>query len=328
MLHLDFSCTQRLMTPVSSNTQKDSLEDRVCAIFSSVFLLVDAGFHLLAAAYKGFAWTVVQISCKNPSDYYKEAYSHFVKALSCTSMVPFALVGFICPSALSKKLQEYLGWKSCLKNTSGITKKNKELEKELQSKNEEIDKLQLQVDLLKERTLNTSQNNLPPLEESLVSAEMTTPDFSHAEDLMSVNSDSDDEFVDAEDPYSLIETLKRELQLAKGEIERLNKQSPPGLALFSTLKDRLPYNQLLLIKKFAEKDFSSAISIYKYASADLKEEIDDTFREKLQADFCNLSNIEKTTIVQVFEGLLPKHNFSSVWHPVESALSTVINSFI
>ena len=226
MLYLDFSCTQRLMTPVSPDI-KDSLEDRVYAVFSSIFLTVDASVHLLAAAYKSFIWTVSQISRKNPPDYYKEAYSHFVKALRCTSMIPVgSLVGFICPGKFqSKKLQEYLGWKASLTNTSE-TIENKRLKEELQSKNEEIERLKLQIDSCNKIIPSTvSENNPKFLEDSLVSYRMTAPDSFRSEDIMSVSSDSDTEFVDAlEDASGLNKMLEKELQSKNEEIEGLKSQ--------------------------------------------------------------------------------------------------------
>lgn len=212
---LTFSCTQSLMTPVSPNTQKDSLEDRVCALASSVFLLVDASFHLLAAAYKGFAWTAAQIFRKNPPDYYKEAYSHFIKALRCTSVIPIgSLVGVIDPS-IFQSLQEYLGWKGSLANTSE-TIENKTLK-------EEIKRLKLQVDSLNKIIPSAvSQDNSQSPKANLASAEMANAN-SYVEDTISLSSD--EEFVDAVGEFrDLNEMLEKESLSKNEEIKRLKLQ--------------------------------------------------------------------------------------------------------
>ena len=190
-------------------------------------MLVDASVHLLAATYKSFIWTASQISRKNPPDYYKEAYPHLVKALRCSSVILFgSLVGFICPNVFqSEKLQEYLGWKASLRNNYK-TIENKELKEKLQSKNEEIEGLKLQINPCNKIIPSTVlENNSQFLEGNLIPDRMTAPGSSRAEDIMSVNSDSDTEFADAlEDASGLNKMLEKELQSKNEEIERLTSQ--------------------------------------------------------------------------------------------------------
>ncbi len=334
MLYLDlhFFCTQRLMTPISSNIQKGSLEDRVCAIFSSVFLLVDASFHLLAAAYKGFHWTVSQISRKNPSDYYKEAYSHFVKALCCASIIPFgSLVGVVDPSILqSKKLQEYLGWKASLTDASEITENNQTLEEELQSKNEEIKRLKPQVDSLKEITVSTaSQNNLESPEKILVSTNMVNPGSSSRKSIISLGSE-DDVFLDAiEETSDLNETLEEELQSKNEEIKRLKSQINLLNKILSPLETLHPYNQVLVIQKTLNKSITDTPAIYEYLSDPVKREINDAFQPKLNMSFpqyCAQINPDVDSASDIFTGLLSKHTFWSCTSPKEASISAVINT--
>ena len=100
-----------------------------------------------------------------------------------------------------------MGWKASLTNTSE-TIKNKTLEKELSSKNEEIKRLKLQVDSLKEITASTVSQNNPQRS------------FSR-ESIISLDSE-DDVFLDAtEETSDLNEMLEKELQLKNKEIEEI-----------------------------------------------------------------------------------------------------------
>jgi hypothetical protein len=308
------------MTPVSSNIQKGSLEDRVCAIFSSVFLLVDASFHLLAATYKGFSWAASQISHKNPSDYSKEAYPHLIKALCCASIIHFgSLVGVISPSVFqSKKLQEYLGWKASLTDASETTENNQTLEEELQSKNEEMQRPDSQIDPLKEITPNTSQDT----SQSLNSLVFQT------EDSMSVISDI--EFVDAiESTSGLNEMLEKELLSKNEEIQRLNSQTVLLNKILSPLKTLHPYNQVLVIQKALNKSITDTPAIYEYLSDQVKREINDAFQPKLNISFpqyCAQINPDVDSASAIFTGLLSKHTFWSYQNPKEASISAFINT--
>lgn len=326
MLYLDFSCTQRLMTPISPDI-KDSLEDRVCAVFSSIFLLVDASVHLFAATYKGFGWTASQISRKHPSDYYKEAYPHLIKALCCTSMIFFSsLVGFICPNVFqSKKLQEYLGWKASLTNDSKTTEDSKTLEKELQSKSEEIERLKLQIDSFKEITPSTVPGNNPQF-----LTRMIAPDSFRAEDIMSMSSDSDIEFADAlEDVSGLNKILEKELQSKNEEIEGLKSQIDLLNKILSPLTTLHFYNQVLVIQKALNKSIIDTPTIYKYLSNPVKQEITAAFQGKFKKNFfqfCNQTNPDIDSASQTLTELLDKHTFRYLTNPKEGSISAVINT--
>lgn len=328
---LTFSCTQSLMNPVSPNTQKDSLEDRVCALFSIVSLLVDASFHLFAATYKGFGWTAFQISRKNPPDYYKEAYSHFIKALCCASMIPVgSLAGFICPGKFqSKKLQEYLRWQIPT-NISEITEDNKTLEKELQLKNEEIERLKLQIGSPNTVIFPTvSENNSQSLEDSLV--RMANSDSLCVEDIMSMSSDSDVEFVDALDDVSdLNKTLEKELQSKNEEIEKLKLQKDLLNKILSPIKTLHFYNQILVIQKALNKSITDTPTVYEYLSDPVKQKIADSFQNKLKMNFLQFCDQEKpdidsTSISDIFADLLKEHPLG--WLDLkDTSISTVINT--
>ncbi|PWU15501.1 MAG: hypothetical protein C5B45_02290 [Chlamydiae bacterium] len=330
MLYLDlhFSCTQRLMTP--AYRQKGSLEDRVCATFFSVSLLVDASIHLFAATYKGFGWAASQISRKNPPDYYKEAYSHLIKALRYFSMAPFgSLAGFIYPSVFqSKKLQEYLGWKLPLRSTSETMEKTT-LREELQSKNAEIERLKSQIDsLAKSLVPNVLQDDLPSLEDSLV--RMANSGSLCAEDIMSVSSDSDVEFVDAlEDVSGLNKTLEKELQLKSKEIEKLKLQIDFLNKILSPIGNLCPYNQILVIQKTLNKSIGDTPTVYEYLSDPVKKEITNAFQDKCKMNFLQFCDQKKPDIdstSQIFTELLSKHNFRSWSNPKETSISAVINT--
>lgn len=329
MLHLDsnFSSTQRLVTP--AYTQNGSLEDRICAVFSSVFLLLDTSIHLLTAAYKGFVWTVFQISCKNPPDYYKEAYSHFIKALLCASMIPFgSLSGFIFPSVFqSKELQEYLRWQIPINISETI--ENKMLKEELQSKNKEIKGLKLEIDSLKEITaLTVSENNPQSPEESLGSVKIANLSFSSRESMISL--DSEDEYVDAiEHTNGINETLEKELLSKNEEIKRLKSQKSLLDKILSRLETLHSYNQILVIQKALNKSMTDTPIIYEYLPISVKKEINEAFQCKLHTNFlqfCTQTNPDIKATDDVFTDLLNKHTFISLLHPKETSISTLINT--
>lgn len=268
------------------NQDEGSLESRVCGLFASIFLLLDASFHLFAGIYNSFAWTARQV-LQMPTDH--QVFPHFSKAFYSALMIPSgSLRGMLNPRVFeSKKLQTYLGW-----NVS-LTKDLDTIEKALK-------------------------------------------DPSSTEETSSITSENE-VFEDAqEEPYSLddkIQALEKALHSIKKENTKLKDQLAEGFSceLFASLKDRLPYNQVLLIKKFTQKYTTSAPSIYKYAIDSIQKEINSAFNRAFQMDFCAFCiqespNIESASLL--LEELLKKHNFSSFTNPAEATLSTVINSFL
>ncbi|MEK7340307.1 MAG: hypothetical protein AABZ92_06325, partial [Verrucomicrobiota bacterium] len=261
---------------------------------------------------------------KNPPDYYKEAYSHFVKALCCASIIPFgSLVGVVNPSIFqSKKLQEYLGWKSSLENTSE-TIENKTLK-------EEIERLKLQVDSLKEITVSTaSQNNLESPEKILVSTNMVNPGSSSRKSIISLGSE-DDVFLDAiEETSDLNETLEEELQSKNEEIKRLKSQINLLNKILSPLETLHPYNQVLIIQKTLNKSITDTPAIYEYLSDQVKREINDAFQPKLNMNFpqyCAQINPDVDSASDIFTGLLSKHTFWSCTSPKDASISAFVNT--
>lgn len=359
-LDVHFSCAQRMITPVCSNTQKGSLEDRVCAIFSSIFLIVDASFHLLAATYKGFGWTAFQISRKNPPDYYKEAYSHFIKVLLYTPIIffmPFScLLGFISPSVFqSEKLQKYLGWKASLINNSK-TIENKKLKEELRSIREEFESLKLQINSCDKIVSPTvSENDLPCLEDRLNG--MVNPASLRTEDIVSVSSESDEEFVDAIENTSILdEKLEKEILLKDQEIEKLksqidllNKSLSSNILqrksltenLFSAKTDLLDkilfplknlhcYNQVLVVHEALSKSIEDTSIIYGYLSESVKEKIDKAFQHSALKmsflQFCNQETPHIEPASQILKKLLDEHTFRYWSNPKEGSICTIIKT--
>ncbi|MGL5626727.1 MAG: hypothetical protein ACRDDW_04310 [Candidatus Rhabdochlamydia sp.] len=288
---VDFSCTQRLMGFPTSNQDKESLEARVCGLFASFFLLLDASFHLLTGIYKGFAWTAYQV-LQTPTDY--QVLSHFSKALYSVPLIPFAsLFGIINPRIFeSKTLQEYLGWEVSL------TKNLDTIEKALKSNNNEDSSSTADTHSI------TSENE--------------------------VFEDAQEELFSFEDK---IQALEKALRSLKKENIKLKNQLAKGFScdLFESLKDRLPYNQILLIKKFSEKYTTSAPSIYNYAIDSIQKEINSAFNSKFQMNFCTFC-IQETPNIELasrlFKELLNKHSFNSFTNPTEATLGTVINAFL
>ncbi len=179
-----------------------------------------------------------------------------------------------------------------------------------------------------------------PLTKNLDTAEnallTNSKDSSSTEDTTSITSENEI-FEDAqEELYSLdnkIQSLEKELRSLKKENTKLKNQLAEGFSceLFASLKDRLPYNQILLIKKFTEKYITSAPSIYRYATDSTKKEINNAFNSTFQMDFCAFCiqespNIELASCL--LKELLNKHSFNSFKHPTEATLGSVINSFL
>lgn len=295
MPSLDFSSTRRLMGIWQPNQNDASLEVRVCGVFASVFLLLDASFHLLAGIYNSFAWTAHQ-ALQTPTNHL--ILSHFLKALYSIPLIPFASIfGIINPHIFeSEKLQDYLGWR---------------------------------VPLIK--NLDTMENALPD------TINLSSSEGSYnTEEVQSITSENE-VFEDAqEELYSLedkIQALEKALRSIKKENTSLKNQLAGGFSceLFASLKDRYPYNQILLIKKFTEKYTTSAPSIYRYAIDSIQEEINYAFNREFQMDFCAFCIQESPNIElasSFLKKLLDKHNFNSFKNPAEATLATVINRFL
>jgi hypothetical protein len=305
---------------ISACIEKHSLESRVCAVFSSIFLLIDASIHLWAVTYKGFAWTASQISGKNSSNDYKEASSHLIKALLCLSMIPFAsLVGFIYPSVFqSKKLQEYLEWQTPA-NVSEIIKNNQTLEKELKSKNQEIERLKLEIDSLT-RTIpsSASQDSLPSLEISVLT-ERTHPNSSCAEDLGSSSSDSEEEFVDARENTS---DLNEEIEKLKLQTDLLHK-------ILSPIGTLCPHNQILIIQKALHKSMVDTPIIYKYLLDSVQQKITTAFQKNLRMSFlqfCTQKNPDIDSTSAIFTDLLKEHPLG--WLELKDASISTFIGFV
>lgn len=303
-MRLDFSCTQRLMfnpRTMSANVENNSdLESRVCRLFASAFFLVDTGFHLLAGSYKGFVWTAARILRQNPTSYYEESYSHFTKMAYCAFFILFgSLLGLIRPSIFqSEAIQEHLGWKPFPSN---------------------IPDQESQVRGVKRLTSDS---------EKIVHRSS----FSVRNECTDSLSSDDEDFEDAVEVLSLSEVGTNPKELEKENL-RLKKQLAEGFncELFSSLKDRYSYNQILLIKKFTEKYFSSAPTIFKYTSDDVKEKINAVFLENFQRDFCEFcvsTNPNIRLASQLLTKLLDQHKFSTLINPTEATLRTVISSFL
>lgn len=136
-----------------------------------------------------------------------------------------------------------------------------------------------------------------------------------------------------EDAQEELYSLEDKIQALEKENTRLKNQLAEGFSceLFASLKDRYPYNQILLIKKFTEKYITSAPSIYRYAIDSIQKEINHAFNREFQMDFCAFCiqespNIELASLL--LKKLLSEHSFNSFKNPAEATLGTVINAFL
>jgi hypothetical protein len=208
----------------------------------------------------------------------------------------------------------HLGWKASLIDASETTENNQTLEEELQSKNEEIKRLKLQVASLKELTVSTN---------------MVNPGSSFRKNIISLDSE-DDVFLDAtEETSDLNEPLEEELQSKNEEIERLKSQINLLNKILSPLETLHPYNQVLVIQKTFNKSITDTPVIYEYLSDQVKKEINDAFQPKLNMSFpqyCAQINPDVDSASDIFIGLLSKHTFWSCTSPKETSISAVINT--
>lgn len=299
MLSIYFSCTQRLMTPINPDVQKNGrfLESRVSSLAASLFLFLDMTFHLLAGTFKGFVWARNRVLHKiTPNDY----YPHFVKALSYAPLIPFGTaLGMICPSAFqSKKLQEYLGWKVI----------------HIRSQTSQTENVEVRFNL------HPSSNVIYPLIDQKSEGDnlsLTSEEF----------QDTLEDFDSLEEPA--LQLLKTQLQAAKEEITRIKPQSNLLDKILSPLAVRHSYNQVLVMQKLINKSILDTPAIYHYVSDPIKEEINNAFQKEFAMDFCEFciqENPDIDSASAIFTQLLGTHHFYAFSYPTEAAISTFINT--